>query len=65
MTNKAFSDVIAELMWISRETLDLDRLLVPNEYLEKARRIFDHMGIPVDYLDAEEAYLRSNVVSGD
>ena len=58
ISNRVFSDVIAELMWISRETLDRDRLLEDDEYLEKIRRIFDRMGIPVDYLEAEQAYIR-------
>ena len=60
ITNKAFSDIIAELMWVSRKTLDRDRLLAHDEYLEKVRRIFDRMGIPVDYLDAEEAYIKQH-----
>ncbi len=58
ISNRAFSDIIAELMWVSRETLDQDRLLDHDEYLEKVRRIFDRMGVPVDYLEAEEAYIR-------
>lgn len=56
ISNTAFRDIIAELMWVSRETLDRDRLLDGDEYLEKARRIFGRMGVPIDYLEAEEAY---------
>lgn len=59
ISNRAFRDIIAELMWVSRETLDRDRLLEDDEYLEKVRRIFDRMGVPIDYLDAEEAYIKS------
>ena len=46
--------LIARLMWISRETLDLDRLLVDEEYLEAARAILDDLG--ADYNDAERKY---------
>ncbi len=60
INKKVFSDIIAELMWVSRKTLDRDRLLTHDEYLEKARRIFDRMGTPVDYLDAEEAYIKQH-----
>ena len=60
ISNKAFSDIIAELMWVSRETLDRDRLLTHDEYLESVRMIFGRMGIPVDYLDAEEAYIKQH-----
>ena len=58
ISNGAFSDIVAELMWISRETLDRDRLLTDEEYLEKARRILDRLGVPCDYLKAEAAYIK-------
>lgn len=60
ISNLAFSGIIAELMWISRETLDRDRLLNDDEYLEKVRRIFDRMGFPIDYLEAEKVYIEKH-----
>lgn len=47
--------IIAHLMWISRNTLDFDRLLTNDEYLEVGRAILDR--IPIDYNDAEQKYL--------
>ena len=56
VSNAVFRDIIAQLMWISRNTLDLDRLLDDDEYLEAARKILDYLG--KDYVVAEAEYLK-------
>lgn len=42
-----FTDVIADLMWVSQDTLDRKRLLTKEEYIEYARKIMDRLY--VDY----------------
>lgn len=56
-----FNAIIAHLMWLSRTTLDKDRLLNDAEYLETARLILDRLhecGLAFDYVKAEEVWIK-------